>query len=369
MTTWPGPGPKCWCELAEGAALRRIELPRYLRTVEGHAALIETLGEIADGLGFVRVFVISGPGATREIGGAIASGLPAASGQCLLAHDNSDAQVEALVDSPELGDADAVVAVGGGRTIDVAKSVCKQLDLPVVVVPTQLTADGIASPVSVIRTHSGAVESRSARLPSAVAVDLEVLARSPVESTRAGLGDLLSNACAVRDWRLAAATGRESVDDFAALLSEAASDLALAGDLGSLASGPVDPALLLRLLHGLVLSGLAMEIAGSSRPCSGSEHLVSHAIDRLYPGTATHGEQVAFGALLCTCLQGQDWHALKVLLQDAGMERAATGLGLTAEQVLAAVDAAPETRPGRYTVLDEIDRAAVDDALAQVLGA
>jgi glycerol-1-phosphate dehydrogenase [NAD(P)+] len=268
-----------------------------------------------------------------------------------------------------LAGADAVIAVGGGRTIDVAKSVCEQLDIPVVVVPTQLTADGISSPVSVVRAHSGAVESRHARLPIAVVVDIEVVARSPVESTRAGLGDLLANASAVRDWRLAAAAEGETVDDFAALLSEAASDLAVGSDLASLAAGPADPSLLLRLLHGLVLSGLAMEIAGSSRPCSGSEHLISHAIDRLYPGTAAHGEQVAFGALLCTCLQCEDWRALEKLLRDAGMENAASGLGLTRDQILAAVRAAPETRPGRYTVLNEVDGATVEDALAKVLRA
>jgi glycerol-1-phosphate dehydrogenase [NAD(P)+] len=350
------------------AALRRIELPRFLRTVEGHAALVDTLDEIAEGLGFVRLCVISGPGATREIGSAIGSEVAAASGDCLLARDNSDSQLESLVRAPELSRADAVIAVGGGRTIDVAKSVCKQLELPVVVVPTQLTADGIASPVSVIRAHSGAVESRSARLPSAVAVDLEVLARSPVESTRAGLGDLLANACAVRDWRLAAAAAGESVDDFAALLSEAASDLAVAGDLGSLATGPADDALLLQLLHGLVLSGLAMEIAGSSRPCSGSEHLVSHAIDRLYPETAAHGEQVAFGALLCTHLQREDWPRLKIVLLAAGMERSASGLGLTKEEIVAAVEAAPETRPERYTVLDEVGSSDVRAAVTEVLG-
>ena len=50
-----------------------------------------------------------------------------------------------------------------------------------------------------------------------------------------------------------------------------------------------------------------MEIAGSSRPCSGAEHLISHALDDLRPGTAHHGEQVAFGALVTTRLQGEDW--------------------------------------------------------------
>ena len=81
-----------------------------------------------------------------------------------------------------------------------------------------------------------------------------------------------------------------------------------------------------------MLSGLAMEIAGSSRPCSGSEHLISHAIDQLYPGTARHGEQVAFGALLCSRFQGEDWPALKRLMASAGMERAVSGFGLSEER-------------------------------------
>lgn len=326
-----------------------------MRAVSGHSALVETLSEIADGLGFSRLCALSGPTMTHELACAIADELDGVTGKPLIARDNSQAQVAALSADPALSGTDAVIAVGGGRTIDVAKSVCERIDRAVIVVPTQLTADGIASPVSVIRADSGAVESRRARLPVAVAVDLGVVVQAPVERTRAGLGDLLANASAVRDWRLAASAGDEVVDDFAALLAEAAADLARAGQLDGLSAGRVDTSFLLRLLHGLVLSGLAMEIAGSSRPCSGSEHLVSHAIDHLYPGTAAHGEQVAFGALLCTRFQGGDWGALRSLLVDAGMERAATGLGLSVEQIVAAIQAAPSTRPGRYTVLNEVD--------------
>ena len=174
----------------------------------------------------------------------------------------------------------------------------------------------------------------------------------------------------MRDWRRAEAAGREQADDFAALLAEAASDLVTGTDVTSLRDGPLDIEFLNRLLHGLVLSGLAMEIAGSSRPCSGSEHLVSHAIDRLYPGTARHGEQVAFGAVLCSRFQGEDWPVLGQLLSNAGMQSAATGFGLSESQVLAAVRAAPETRPGRYTVLDEIDLsdAALAPMVREVLG-
>jgi glycerol-1-phosphate dehydrogenase [NAD(P)+] len=350
---------------------RQMELPRYLRTVEGRAQLVGVLDELTAELGFQRVALISGPTVTLGLARELGTELDGVSGGPLCAHDNSREQVEALAGSPELRSIDAVVAVGGGRTIDVTKLVCEELDLPVIVVPTQLTADGIASPVSVVRAHSGDMESVHARLPIGVVVDLEVVASSPVEGARAGLGDLLANACAVRDWRRAADVGREAVDDFAALLAQAASDLVSGADVKGLAHGTLDRGFLQRLLQGLVLSGLAMEIAGSSRPCSGSEHLVSHAIDRLYPGTARHGEQVAFGAMLCSRLQGEDWQALKTLMSEAGMDRAASGFGLSEEQIAEALRAAPSTRPGRYTILDEIELtdSGLHPVVAEVLAA
>jgi glycerol-1-phosphate dehydrogenase [NAD(P)+] len=239
----------------------------------------------------------------------------------------------------------------------------------VIVVPTQLTADGIASPVSVIRVQDGTLHSGHGRLPIAVAVDLDVIAAAPPERTRAGLGDLLANRTALVDWRLAAAAGKAEVDDFAALLAQSAADLVHASELSGLAAGRPDAAFLHRLLRGLVLSGLAMEIAGSSRPCSGAEHLISHALDALRPGTAQHGEQVAFGALVATCLQGGDWVALRDLMVAAGMSGAASGLGLSAEELIEVVRAAPSMRPERHTVLSEPACTAevVADAVGEVL--
>ena len=330
---------------------RRIELPRYLRKVHGRDQLRRTLAEVLGQLGLSRPRLVSGSTVTRELATELADGLTGAPGRPLCVGDNSRAEVETLVAA--LADADVAVAVGGGRTIDVAKAACELAQLPVVVVPTQLTADGIASPVSVIRAHSGEVESGRARLPIGVVVDLDFVARSAPERVRAGLGDLVANSCAIRDWRLAVAAGRDTVDDFAALLAQSASELVYGTDVRSLGNGKPGPALLEHLLDGLVMSGIAMEIAGSSRPCSGSEHLVSHAIDRLYPGTAQHGEQVAFGTLVGTRLQGADWRSLKAFLACAGLAGAIAGFGLSVEQLAAAVRDAPSTRPGRYTVLDE----------------
>jgi glycerol-1-phosphate dehydrogenase [NAD(P)+] len=334
---------------------RHIELPRYLRQARGRDQLGAVLEEVADELGFARLCLASGPTVTRRLASGLAGSLGRDVGSPLTVEGNGERDVERLAAASELRAADALVAVGGGRTIDVAKSACELAGRPVVVVPTQLTTDGIASPVSVIVSRSGTIESRRARLPIGVVVDLEFVAGSPPERLRAGLGDLIANASALRDWRLAEAAGRESVDDFASLLAGAASDLVLATDVSSLGRGAPSPAFLERLLHGLVMSGLAMEIAGSSRPCSGAEHLISHAIDRLHPGLAQHGEQVAFGSLLAARFQGADWRSLRDLMLTAGMERAVLGFSLAEEEIAAAVSAAPATRPGRYTVLDEIE--------------
>jgi glycerol-1-phosphate dehydrogenase [NAD(P)+] len=334
---------------ARGTAVWRrfMELPRYLRAVHGTDELRRLLAAVAGELGFARVAVVSGATYTAALGADVAEALPSVSPEPVRVAANTNAEVQHV--AAGVRDADAVVAVGGGKTIDVAKSACAAADLPLIVVPTQLTADGIASPVSVIRGDDARLHSGHGRLPIAVVVDLDVIASAPPERTRAGIGDLLANRSALVDWRLAAAAGREEVDDFAALLAECAADLVY----GAAPAGRPDLAFLQRLLRGLVLSGLAMEIAGSSRPCSGAEHLISHALDALHPGTAQHGEQVAFGTLIATHLQAGDWRALREFMLTAGMSDSAAGFGLTEGDLIDVVGAAPSMRPDRHTILSE----------------
>jgi glycerol-1-phosphate dehydrogenase [NAD(P)+] len=353
-----------------GGQRRYMELPHFLRAVHGRAELVRLLGEVTTELGFETVGVVSGSTYTAALGTDLAAALPAVSPEPVRVEANTQAEVDRVAGS-RVGAADVVVAIGGGKTIDVAKSACANADLPLIVVPTQLTADGIASPVSVIRGADGILHSGHGRLPIALVVDVDVIAAAPSERTRAGLGDLLANRSALVDWRLAAAAGGEEVDDFAALLAQSATDLVYGSAPTSLAGGSPDVAFLHRLLRGLVLSGLAMEIAGSSRPCSGAEHLISHALDALRPGTAQHGEQVAFGALVTTRLQGGDWGALREFMVSAGMGAAAAGFGLAEDELVAVVCAAPSMRPDRYTILSDAvgSEERVTAAIRDVLGA
>ena len=341
---------------------RYMELPRYLRAVSGRDRLVQEIDALASSLGFDRVALVSGTTFTAGVADELAGALARVSDAPVGVESNSAAEVERLGTAPALRGADAVVAIGGGKTIDVAKSACAVIDLPLLVVPTQLTADGIASPVSVIRDADGRLRSGPGRLPIAVAVDLDVVAAAPAARTRAGLGDLLANPTALHDWQLAADAGREEVDDFAALLSRSAFDMVYAGPVPDLSDGRPPDDFLHRLLRGLVLSGLAMEIAGSSRPCSGAEHLISHALDSMHPGTAQHGEQVAFGALIATRLQGGDWQALREFMLRAGLGEAAAGFGLPADAIADVVRASPSMRPERHTVLS--DTAVTEDVIA-----
>ena len=193
---------------------------------------------------------------------------------------------------------DAIVGIGGGRTLDVAKFAATRLGLPMLAVATNLSHDGIASPVSVLR-HGTARRSYGVAAPAAVMVDLDFVERAPEHFLRSGVGDVVSNISAIADWRLSHELTGEPLDGVAAALASTAAEAVLAQP-----GKPAEPAFLRCLAEALILSGLAMSAAGTSRPCSGACHEISHALDHLYPGLGSHGEQVAIGALFATFVRG-----------------------------------------------------------------
>lgn len=258
----------------------------------------------------------------------------------------------ALAESLRSGSYDAVVGVGGGRTLDVAKYASSMAGLPMVAVATNLAHDGIASPVASLE-HDGRKGSYGVHIPIAVVVDLDYVRRCPPEQLRSGIGDALSNLSALADWELAHRERGEAVDGLAVAFARSAADSLLHRTDG------VDAAsFLTALAQALVLSGLAMAVAGSSRPCSGACHEISHAIDALYPESASHGEQVAVGALFATFLRGDETlPTLDAALRRHGVPRLPADIGLDEEAFAAAVAHAPSTRPDRYTILEHLDLA------------
>jgi glycerol-1-phosphate dehydrogenase [NAD(P)+] len=109
--------------------------------------------------------------------------------------------------------------------------------------------------------------------------------------------------------------------------------------------------------EALVLSGLAMATAGSSRPCSGADHEIVHAIDHLFPDAGLHGELAGVGALFAAHLHraAQLARELDACLARHGLPRTHRDLGLSDEQFAQAVAYAPSTRPDRFTILEHLD--------------
>ena len=257
---------------------------------------------------------------------------------------------ERLADALRRGSHDAVVGIGGGRTLDVAKFAASHVGLPMVSVATSLAHDGLASPVASLE-HGGHKGSYGVHIPIGVVVDLDYVRRAPLEQLRSGVGDALSNLNAVADWRLAGAERGEPVDGLAAALARTGGESILHHDDELLAD-----AFLTTLSEALVLGGLAMAVAGSSRPCSGSCHEIAHAVDALHPGHGAHGEQVAVGALFCSWLRDDPFVGeLDGCLRRYGVPRLPGDLGLTVEDFSAVVAHAPTTRPERYTILEHLD--------------
>ena len=260
--------------------------------------------------------------------------------------------------------ADAVVAIGGGRCIDVGKLAAVRAGVTVVAVPTQLSHDGICSPVAVVPNEDAKPESVGAIAPRLVFVSIPTLTAAPVESVRAGLGDLLANPLALRDWSLAAERGLEVIDQQAWDLSVESFQLIKRHLDDDPVDAAKDPLFLRELADALVLSGLAMTYTGSSRPASGGEHEISHALDEIYGGRALHGAQVAWGCIFSVALYGEDTEAFRAQLERIGLPQHPRQLGLDLDATVGVLLAAPDTRPGRFTILEDAD---LDEARARAL--
>jgi glycerol-1-phosphate dehydrogenase [NAD(P)+] len=249
------------------------------------------------------------------------------------------------------GPYEAVAGIGGGRTIDVTKFAAHMAGIPMVAVATNLAHDGIASPVSSLEHESGK-GSYGVVAPVAAIVDLDRVKAGEPRMVRAGIGDVAAKLSAIADWELAAADRGEHVDGLAVTLARTAAEAVL-HQPGTIA----DDEFLTVLAEALLMCGLAMSVAGSSRPCSGGDHEIMHAIDHLYPGTANHGELAGVGALFCSFLRQNGRHVTVIAdcLARHGLPRTPAEVGLTDAEFTKAVLHAPQTRPGRYTILERLD--------------
>ncbi|MEU3099968.1 iron-containing alcohol dehydrogenase family protein [Streptomyces sp. NPDC006967] len=250
------------------------------------------------------------------------------------------------------GHYDAVVGLGGGKIIDCAKFAAARVGLPLVAVATNLAHDGLCSPVATLDNDAGR-GSYGVPNPIAVVIDLNVVREAPVRYVRSGIGDVISNVSAVADWELSHRVNGEKIDGLAAAMARQAGEAVLRHP-----GGVGDDGFLQVLAEALVLTGIAMSVSGDSRPSSGACHEINHAFDLLYPRrAAAHGEQCGLGAAFAMYLRGahEESAAMAEVLRRHGLPVLPEEIGFTVDEFVRVVEFAPETRPGRFTILEHLD--------------
>jgi glycerol-1-phosphate dehydrogenase [NAD(P)+] len=243
---------------------------------------------------------------------------------------------------------DFLVGVGGGRVIDTAKIVSYNLDRQFISVPTAASHDGIASARASVPMEGGSA-SLEAHPPIAIVADTEIIARAPHRLLAAGCADIMSNYTACLDWELAHRLRGEPVSEYAIALSRMTAELLMKN---ARTIKPCQEESAWFVTKALVSSGVAMSIAGSSRPGSGGEHKFGHALERLAPGKALHGEACGIGTIIAMYLHGGDWREIREALRQIGAPVTPEEVGIPDTTAVEALLLAKDIRPERFTILD-----------------
>ncbi|MBQ8512780.1 MAG: sn-glycerol-1-phosphate dehydrogenase [Clostridia bacterium] len=195
-------------------------------------------------------------------------------------------------------DCDLVIAVGGGVINDTGKILAAAKNVPQIIVATAPSMDGFASASSSME-RSGLKVSLNSKCPDAVIGEAEILAKAPVHMIRSGVGDMLAKYVSIAEWQIANLIVGDYYCETIAEIVRCALDQCVKSAKAAVEG---DKKAVCAVMEGLVLSGLAMNYAGISRPASGMEHYISHIIDMraLEFGTPSdfHGIQCGIGTLM-----------------------------------------------------------------------
>lgn len=326
-----------------------MELPRLIEIGEKN---IGDFGRFVNSLNKSKIIsLISGTNVTKIIQKKIESSLKSNKIKFVwhMSGNNTISAINTIQKDVKTDQSDLIVGIGGGRSVDTAKMIAYNLDKPFVSVPTAASHDGMASPfVSIVGDKPHSIV---ASAPLGVFVDIDIIRKAPPKLLASGCGDLIANIIAVKDWQL----GHEKTGEYYGRYS---ADLALMSakivmeNSSYYAKNGLDVRI---IVEALISAGVASCIAGSSRPCSGAEHLFSHALDKIAPGKGLHGEKCGIGSIMMAKLQGQDWKKIVKTLKDVGAPTSAKQVGLKSEEIVTALMIAQELRPERYTILKEIE--------------
>lgn len=327
--------------------VHRISIPTLLKVGKG------TLGEIGDYMSdnhFQHVVVYFGNGLIQMFGNQVLDSMKEANVEVLEYRELDTTHINDIIDLAfgVSAKTQAIIGIGGGKVIDAAKYAAFLRKVPFISVPTSASSDGFSSSSASLLVNNKRT-SVPAKLAYGIIVDTEVIKSAPDKFIYSGIGDLMSKITALYDWAYEDQQGYDTLDDFAMMIAKKAVNSFVRTSFESIK----DELFLRELVDSLALSGIANEIAGNSAPSSGSEHLISHSLDKILAEPQLHGIQVGIATYLMSRVQDHRWVRVNQILTDTGFWDYVATLNLCREDYMAAVDMAPSIKPNRHTFIHE----------------
>ncbi len=196
-------------------------------------------------------------------------------------------------------EAEVIIAIGAGTIHDISRYCAYKRNIDFASCPTAASVDGFCSSVAAM-TWNGCKKTLTAVAPKIVIADLDIIKNAPIRLAKSGFGDMVGKYVSLADWKISHLLTGEFYCDTIAELTRQATENVLASSEG-IVSGNVNA--YEKLTYGLLMSGIAMQMMGNSRPASGAEHHISHLIEMNPPvvannSDALHGEKVGVGTML-----------------------------------------------------------------------
>lgn len=325
----------------------RISVPTFLKVGKG---TLPYLGEILKENAFKQVVVFFGNGLIDLFGQTVFDSL-ASNGINLLHYKELDSTH--IEDITKLafglpGEMDAMIAIGGGKVIDATKYASFLRRIPFISIPTSSSSDGFSSSSASLLVD-GKRTSVPAKLAYGIIVDLDVIKSAPDKFIYSGIGDLISKITALYDWTYEKKHGVGELDDFALMIAKKAVNSFVRTPFTTIK----DDLFLKELVDSLAMSGIANEMAGNSAPSSGSEHLISHALDKILDVPQLHGIQVGIATYIMSKVQNHRYERVNKVLTDTGFWDYVKTLHLNREDFKKAIALAPSIKPNRHTFIHE----------------
>jgi len=324
-----------------------ISIPVILKIEKGVTA---NIGEFLKEAGLTQVTLLLGNGLTDMFGPIVFASFEKAGVNVLHCQEMDTVDFNDITNLAfELPNkTQAVIGMGGGKVIDAAKYIGYILRIPFISVPTSSSSDGFSSSSASLIVN-GHRKSLPAKMAYGILVDTDVIKSAPVRFLYSGIGDMVSKISSTYDWQHEEDQGFDEVNDFSFMVAKKAVNSFVRTPFETIQ----DELFLKELLDSLAMSGVANEIAGSSAPTSGSEHLISHALDSFLERPQLHGIQVGIATYIMCKVTDHRWKRVDTLFTQTGFWDYCATLDLKVEDYSKAIDLAPSMKPFRHTYLHE----------------